>query len=207
MCANGAPHRKFVPREEARSPTLSLEALVASLMIDAYEDRKVAVFDVPGAYLQTSLPDDKFALLVLEGQFVDIMCEINPEYEVGVRMQNGKRVLYLRIKKAIYGMIESALLWYELYVSVLKEMGFVLNPYDMCVANKYINGKQCTIAWYVHDNKISHEDQAVVYDIIKQVEQRFPGLSISTGDEHTFLGIKINYLQNGKVSINMKDYI
>ena len=24
-----------------------------------------------------------------------------------------------------------------------------LNPYDPCVASKVINGKQCTIAWYV----------------------------------------------------------
>ena len=31
MCANGAPHWKFVPREESRSPTLSLEALIMSL--------------------------------------------------------------------------------------------------------------------------------------------------------------------------------
>ena len=79
MCANGAPHRKFVPREEARSPTLSLEALIMSLTIDAHEHQKVTVFDVPGAYLQTDLPKDKFVLLMLEDQFVDIMCSINPK--------------------------------------------------------------------------------------------------------------------------------
>ena len=49
-------------------------------------------------------------------------------------------------RKAIYGMIESALLWYDLFVSVLKDMGFILNPYDMCVANKTINGELCTVA-------------------------------------------------------------
>ena len=46
-------------------------------------------------------------------------------------------------------------------------MGFELNPYDMCVANAMINGKQCTIVWYVDDNKISHVDPNVVTDIIK----------------------------------------
>ena len=79
MCANGAPHRKFVPREEARSPTLSLEALIMSLTIDAHERQKVTVFDVPGAYLQTDPPKDKFVLLMLEDKFVDIMSSINPE--------------------------------------------------------------------------------------------------------------------------------
>ena len=44
------------------------------MMIDAFEGRRVATFDVPGAYLQTDLPEEKFALFKLEGQFVDIMC-------------------------------------------------------------------------------------------------------------------------------------
>ena len=65
MCANGAPHQKFVPREEARPPTLYLEALIMSLTIDAHERRKVTVFDVPGEYLQTDLPNDKFVLMML----------------------------------------------------------------------------------------------------------------------------------------------
>ena len=30
-----------------------------------------------------------------------------------------------------------------------------INPYDRCVANKMINGSQCTIVFYVDDNKIS----------------------------------------------------
>ena len=33
----------------------------------------------------------------------------------------------------------------------------MLNPYNPCVANCMIGGMQCTIAWYVDDNKISHE--------------------------------------------------
>ena len=39
------------------------------------------MFDVPGAYLQTDLPDNKFVLLKIENEFVDIMCEINEEYK------------------------------------------------------------------------------------------------------------------------------
>ena len=104
-------------------------------------------------------------------------------------------------------MIEFALLWYDMFVSVLKDMGFVLNPYDMCVANKTINGKQCTVAWYVDDNKISYVEQEVVDDIVAKIGKRFPGLTISTVTEHTLLGISIKYLDDGTVSLNMRDYI
>ena len=71
----------------------------------------------------------------------------------------------MRILKALYGMIESALLWYEYYITVLVDLGFTINPYDPCAANKIINGSKCTIAWYVDDNKLSHKDPKVVTNI------------------------------------------
>ena len=40
-------------------------------------------------------------------------------------------------------------------------LGFTLHPYDPWIANKTINGSQCTIVWYVDDTKISHIDPAV----------------------------------------------
>ena len=125
-----------MPREEAKSPTLSLEALIITSVIDAWEKRDVATFDVPGAYLHADLPQHKFALLKLRGKFVDIMCDVNPEYRKRVRFEKGVQVLYMKIFKALYGMIESALLWYECYVSVLIELGFTINPYGPCVPTK-----------------------------------------------------------------------
>ena len=51
------------------------------MVIAAYEGRKAISFDVPGAFLQAELPDDKLLLLRLTGDFVDIMCDINPEHK------------------------------------------------------------------------------------------------------------------------------
>jgi len=42
----------------------------------------------------------------------------------------------------------------------------MINPYDQCVANKQINGKQCTIIRHVDDLKISHVRENVIEDII-----------------------------------------
>jgi hypothetical protein len=66
-----------------------------------------------------------------------------------------------------------------MYVSTLKNMGFVINPYDKCVANKVKNGKQCTILWYVDDNKTSHADKQVVTDIIQDITVDYGNLVIS----------------------------
>ena len=58
-------------------------------------------------------------------------------------------------------------------------MGFEINPYDKCVANKMTNGKQCTIAWYVDDVKISHLDKKVVDDVIQEIETHFGNMEVN----------------------------
>jgi hypothetical protein len=75
------------------------------------------------------------------------------------------------------------------------------------VANKIIDGKQCTIAWYVDDNKISHADDNVVTNIIKTIEGRLGKMTVPRGKDHVFLGMDISFLDNGTVSVKMKDYI
>ena len=96
-----------------------------------------------------------------EKEFVDIMCEVNQEYKEHARIENGQKVLYVQVLKAIYSMIESALRWYELFTGALCGMGFELDPYDRCLANKMIKGSQCTVGWYVEDNKVSHVNDDV----------------------------------------------
>ena len=44
----------------------------------------------------------------------------------------------------------------------LQSIGFTLNPYDPCVANKTVEGKQLTVVWHVDDIKVSHRDHKVV---------------------------------------------
>ena len=145
-----------------------------------------------------------FTLLLLKGNFFDIVCDINPDYKQHVRFKYGRNKLYLRILKVIYGMIESALLWYEIYVSLRKDMGFQLNTYYMCVANKNINGKQCAIDWYVYDNNISYVEQDTIDNVIIKAEESFLGLTVKKGNVHTLLGIKIRQLKNRRIAINMK---
>ena len=112
ICADGRWQRTYTSREEASSLTISLKSLMALLLIDAHEERDVAIFDVPGVYLHAKLPpDDKLVLLKIEGPFIDIMCcEVTLEYKEDVILEGGKKVLYVQILQALYGMIESALL-------------------------------------------------------------------------------------------------
>ena len=95
------------------SPIVSTDALMMSMLIDVWEARDVACAAVPGAYLNADM--DRFTLIKYEGDSVDIMCKINPAWEKLVTIEIGKKILYLRLLKALYGCVRSALLWYELF--------------------------------------------------------------------------------------------
>ena len=97
-------------------------------------NRDVVTADMSGAYLHAYTDD--YTLLKLEGEAVDIMCRVNKEYEKSVCYENGNKVLYLRLLKALCGCVKSALLWYELFSTTLKDLGFELYPYDESVTNK-----------------------------------------------------------------------
>jgi len=61
-------------------------------------------------------------------------------------------------------------------------MGFVLNPYGPCVANKEVNGSPCTIVFYVDDKKISHKDPEVVRSVVNTLY--FGDLSVTEGKKN-----------------------
>ena len=94
-----------------------------------------------------------------------------------------------------------ALLFWRLLSDTLIEWGFKSNEYDKCVANKTINGKQCTILWHVDDLKISHIDPKVVNDVIKKLKAKFgqqSPLVTSQGKTIEYLGMRIDYMERGK---------
>ena len=87
-CADGSKHHGYLREDESvSSPTVSLEALFITFVVDACEGRDVATFDIPGAYLHAPVPLEKQVLLILRGIFVDIMCDINEEYKKYVRVE------------------------------------------------------------------------------------------------------------------------
>ena len=90
-CSNGSKQRNYLkPDESVYSPTCSTEALMETFVIDAMEKRYVAIFYGIGAYLQMALPAEKNLRTKIGAEFVDMICEVNPEYIPYVRYENGK---------------------------------------------------------------------------------------------------------------------
>jgi hypothetical protein len=149
----------------------------------------------------------QFISMRFVGWAVDLLCDVNPEYEKYVVYEGKTKVLYVRCNKAIYGCVVSGVLWYESFTETLEQHGFTTNPYDFCVANATIEGSQCTIGWFVDDTKISHINPDVVTNIINMLEARFGNMTVTRGRTHKFLGMTIKYLGDGTATIHMPSYI
>ena len=93
--------------------------------------------------------------------------------------------------------------------SNVEAQGFESNPYDWCIMNKNIDGKQCTVRWHVDDLKISHVDDLVVKGLVSALNDKYgkeAPVSVTHGKVHDYLGITIDYSMPGKVTFSMPDY-
>ena len=137
-CADGRKQRVYTVKEDASSPTIATEAVFLTAVIDAMEEREVAVFDVPGAFMQADM--DELVHVRFTGKMVDLLLEINRDmYEPCVTFERNERVMYVKLLKALYGTLRAARLFWEKLSSKLKEWGFEMNKYDPCIANKIVN--------------------------------------------------------------------
>ena len=199
-----------ITKEESTSPTVSTEAVFLTAVVDAWENRKVAVLDVPGAFMQVEM--DELVHVRFEGEMVDKLLEIDHDLYTGyVTVENGKKVMYVELLKALYGTLRAArLFWEKLQAKLVNEWGFTPNQYDSCVVNKMVGGRQLTVTWHVDDLKILHEEEDALDEFISMMEAEFgedSPLSVSRGPIQQYLGMTLDFSQKGKVVVKMDDYV
>jgi hypothetical protein len=207
-CADGRKQRETAEPGAATPPTVSLESVLITSTIEAYEGREVAVVDIPGAYLIADM--DEEVIMLLRGRLAELMVKTAPNIYRNYITVDAKNqpVLYVKLQKALYGCLRSALLFYLKFVGDIESQGFTLNPYDLCVANKVINGKKITAVWHVEDIKMSHVDEKEVSKLITWLKSVYgEDMGLSRGKVHDYLGMTIDFTNKGEVKVTMIDYL
>ena len=104
--------------------------------------------------------------------------------------------------------LKAALLFWKKHSASLRQSGFVINPY--CIANKNIDGSQCTIMWHVDDLKLSHKCSVMLDKIIASIRMEYGRkgeMTVRQGKTHDYLGMILAILVPGKFTMNMENYI
>jgi hypothetical protein len=115
-CADGRKQRETVEPGAATSPNVSLESVLITSTIEAYEGRDVAVVDIPGAYLRSYM--DEEVIMLLRGRLAELMVKTAPNiYRKYITVDaKNQSMLYVKIQKALYGCLRSALLFFLKFV-------------------------------------------------------------------------------------------
>jgi len=206
---NGAPQRGYIAKEEAVSPTVSTESTFITASIAAHKRRVIQCYDVPSAFVNTDVDED--VIMVLKGDLAEMMMQVAPEvYPKYVAVdKKDMKILYVKLQKALYVLMRASLLFYRKLRNEFEAWGFRINPYDPCVANKMTEGdKQLTVVWHVDDLMTSCEDD---FELTKfscyLAKIHGPKLSMHTGKKHYYLGVDMEFNEDGTLDISMIKYL
>ena len=161
--------------------------------------------DLPGALLHA---ENEREVMKMEGKLAELMVKMEPRiYRKYTTWENGKPALYVKLHKALYGLLESALLFYKKLLNVLRSVGFKVNKYDPCVANKIVDGSQMTVTWHVDDLKVSHKNKKRVDEFEAWLRSIYGNVKSQRGKHVDYLGIILDYSEKGKLKVSIKDYL
>ena len=184
--------------EETSSPTVAQSSAYVVLATAANEKRHVMSFDVTCAYLNADMPGE--VIMELDPITTAILTKLDPSFESFVD-EHGK--VLVKLNKALYGCVESARLWYEHFKRALEKLGYTMNEYDPCVFNRWTDsGFQSTVFFHVDDGVATCEEEAELDKLERELRNEFGGeLNVTRGKRHEFLGLLLEFSQDGLVII------
>ena len=103
MVVDGRKQLSYIENYRVSSPAVHLEILLITMVVDAYKSRDTVILDVGRAFLLSKIVE--FVLIKLDGNDLEAMIYANPSYKDYVMTENGKKVLYLRLRTAMHGII------------------------------------------------------------------------------------------------------
>ena len=193
--------------DSVSSGTVSTSSVFMVAAIAAVEKRSVCVIDFPGAYLNSPLPEDHPNVYMrIDKELSAIACKIVPGFQEYIR-EDGSSVV--KLKKALYGCVQSSLVWYNTLTNKLKTLGYSVNDQDVCVMNKIdSNGNQVTIVIHVDDIMLTAKNDDAVEDELRQLKAAFGELTVNRGPVVNYLGMNFDFRQpEDGVKITMSGFV
>lgn len=172
--------------------------------IEACKNRDVTSMETPNAFIQTSI-GDKSISMKLRGVMCNLLLSVAPEiWKKYFAMETRQQVFHIELSKALHSLLKSTLKFHLKLVKDLKHLGFKLNKYDGCIANRYIDGKQQMVTWHVDDLKLLHVDKRVNNKAIAKLRKIHENtedskMKVVRGKIHKFLGMIFNYSKKDEI--------
>jgi hypothetical protein len=186
------------------SPTAKTRSVMTCLKLAAIQGWDLLKVDVGGAFLCASIDDSEEVFMQLDKSLSAMANDWIPEVGEFIR---GDGKLIVRVDKAMYGLIQSAKLWYNELTKFLKENGFKVCPSDECIMVKHTTRQEAIVViLFVDDILILSKldaDRKWVKDIL---ERKYEEVMVTEGKHLPYLGMTVIKTIEG-YEVSMKSYI
>ena len=189
FCAKGFTQRWGEDYDETFAPVAkytSIRTLFA--LLAGRKNSKIHQMDVNTAFLNSEIEETVYV-------------EQPEGFEVP-----GKEDFVCLLRKTLYGLKQSPRAWFQLIASVLVDFDFQQCDSDPCIfIHKNEKGEQTYIALYVDDLLIAGDNEEDIATIKRRLSERFEMKDLGIASK--FLGMEIEYGEDGSIKIHQNQYI
>ena len=204
--AGGKPQDRSDYPEGTWSPCVKMQSLSIMCKVTAVRDWFVNSADVRAAYLNANLKDKVSAktgeqfrrVLEVKGDLAQAFMRVKPD----LTPPDSKGRLFFFIEKALYGLMESGLLWYEEISEYLLSQGLKPSTSDPCI----FHGDKLSIALYVDDFLVVSETQESFERFQEKLAEKYGGVTCHRGPTIDYIGIDFSK-SKGRVEMSMASYL
>jgi Reverse transcriptase (RNA-dependent DNA polymerase) len=140
--------------------------------------RKIVTIDFRGAFLNS----DHVVFMRINKYLTNVLTSLDSSYK---KFVNANGTCVVKLKKALYGCVESAKLWYDKISTDLITVGYKINNTDICVFNRTEqNNKQTTLVIHVDDMMTTSTDNETIDRTISEIENLYHGLTKTRGNRY-----------------------
>jgi hypothetical protein len=158
--------------------------------------------DITGAYLNADMSDH--VLMRIKSDIAQYLVQVDPTYQGFVDPRGD---IVVKLKKALYGCVQSSKLWYLNLKQLLETNNFRCTNSDTCVFVKRCRTVVIIVAIYVDDIIIQGEEGQLVEDVIELLRSAYHEVKVNRGTMHQYLGMMMDFTTPGKIIIKMSGYI
>ena len=158
------------PYKHLESPTKNIESVFMILELASRRKMRASKTDFTAVYLNAMIDESEKIMMWLTSEIATILVEEFPE--IGKFVDNQGRLI-VRIIKALYGLVQSAALWFTLIFGFLVELGFKSNWVSKCIMNLDQDGLILTIVLYVDDLLVLWYKEEDMHRLVKKLIERF----------------------------------
>jgi hypothetical protein len=200
--ARGFKQKEGIDYEETFSPTGRLSTMRYILYYAVQRKIKPRQADFVTAYLNSKLEDDEAVYISLPEGFVEWLRETKQEaytQELARSLIDEPEGYVVKLKKTLYGLKQAARGWYTTMTDWFVKNGYQISDADPCL---FISNKgDLAFAWVDDLILVGENTEELITKLGKDFKIKDLGVA-----QH-ILGMKIEYLADGRMFINQEHYV